>query len=263
MTSPLAVPVTAVVVSRNDAADLRECLPPLLRCDELTVVDLASTDDSRAVAAALGATVTEHELVPVVEHVYPEAVAAARNDWVLTTDPDERIPEALLDELARLVPALADDVGLVYAPLHYYFGERRLRGTIWGGLNRRRLLVHRRRAVIQPNVHAGIRLLPGYRRHEIAATPQNVVRHYWVGGWRDLLAKHRRYLGVEGESRYRNGEVTRWRDVLLAPWRGFVESFVVRRGYADGLLGFALSVFWGWYRTRALLALRIHQRRAS
>ncbi len=255
------LPVTAIVVACNEASHLAESLPVLRRCAEVIVVDLESTDGSAGVAASHGATVWTHARVPIVEEVYGEAAERAQHDWILTTDPDERLPEALLDELVALLPSLDERVGLVYAPLQYYFAGRPLRGTIWGGLNRRRLLAHRARTEFRPNVHAGVKLRPGFRSAEVVADGTNVVRHFWSEDWRDLVAKHRRYLRREAESRHRNGELTRWRDVALAPLLGFHDSFVRCSGYLDGARGLGLSAFWAWYRTRSLLALRLHQRR--
>lgn len=254
------LPVTAIVVALDDEKHLRESLSLLRGCAELYVVDLGSSDASRDVALECGATVVDHSRVSVVEEIYPVAIAAAANDWILTTDPDERVPAALLAELEALLPAIDADVGLIYAPLRYFFRGRALTGTVWGGERRRRLLLHRERVNVQPNVHAGIRLRPGFRAFEIAATPDNVVLHYWADGWTALLEKHRRYLTVEGSGRHRHGQRTRWREIVATPIVSFYDSYVRNRGYRDGLVGIALSLFWAWYSTRALAELRLYQR---
>ena len=67
----------------------------------------------------------------------------ARHDWLLVVDPDEEVPPALAREVAALLPTLEDDVAAVDAPRQYYFAGRPLRGTVWGGPNKRRLLVRR------------------------------------------------------------------------------------------------------------------------
>ena len=254
------LPITAIVVALNDERHLRESLPLLRRCAQVYVIDLGSSDASREAALEWGATVTEHSRVSVVEEIYPEAIAAAAYDWIVTTDPDERVPGALLSELDDLLPTIDADVGLIYAPLRYFFRGRALKGTIWGGEKKRRLVLHRRRVDVQPDVHAGVRLRPGYRALDIAATPDNVVLHYWSDSWSALLDKHRRYLTVEGASRHRHGARTRLREIAAAPAVAFYECYVSKRGYRDGLVGLGLSLFWAWYTTRALVELRIHQR---
>lgn len=262
--SPAVLPVSAIVVARDEALHLRACLPPLCRhCDEVLVVDLESSDTSAAVAVAAGAKVLKHEAVPMVELVYPDVAACADNDWLLLTDPDERVPETLFDDLAELLRTLPEDVGVVFAPLRFRFAGRPLKGTIWGGTSRRRLLVHRGRTRFVHNVHAGVQLRAGYRDLSLPSREGNDVDHYWVDGWRHLSRKHRRYLRLEGASRYRHGQRTSWRHVAGAPLAAFRESFVRRNGYRDGLLGLGLSLFWAWYSTRALLALRLHQRRMT
>lgn len=258
------LPVTAILVSRNEAHLLPGALETLRKhCDELHVVDLESTDRSVDVAERYGALVTVYPLVPIADMVYPMAAKKARNDWILTTDPDERVPDRLLDELANLLPILEPDVGIVFVPLQFYFRGRRLRGTIWGGMNKRRLLVHRDRAEFLPHVHAGARLRPGFREIQVEPGDANVVQHLWSTGWHDLIHKHLRYLSVEGRSRFEHGQRTRWREVGVAPLQGFFDSFIRRKGYSDGLTGFVLSIFWATYLTAALLELRLHQWRAG
>src|SRR5438132_812744 len=69
-------------------------LPANLLGDELLVVDSHSTDETRALAAARGARVIERDWPG---HVAQKefAVRAARHDWVLCIDADERVSPEL------------------------------------------------------------------------------------------------------------------------------------------------------------------------
>jgi len=90
MTPPSTV--SAVVYSRNEADQLRDCLPLLASFDEVLVCDMASTDDTREVAAAHGARVVPVPDAPVVEEVRQRGLDAATSDWVLFVDADEHLP---------------------------------------------------------------------------------------------------------------------------------------------------------------------------
>jgi glycosyltransferase involved in cell wall biosynthesis len=255
------LPLSAVVASRNEARELARCLRSLSFCDELIVIDLESEDETAAVAEAHGARVVPHELVPIAEYARIDVVPTARHDWLLFTDPDEEIAQGLAEELAQILPRLADDVAIVWAPIRFYFGERPLRGTIWGGENRRRLLVRRDRVDLTPTVFGGTRPRPGFGIVELPFTEETAIRHHWVSGYRDWVRKHRRYLTLEAADRACAGEVTGVRAVLERPWRSFYDCFVTRAGYHDGATGFCLSVLWAAYSTAAEVALLRRLRR--
>jgi glycosyltransferase involved in cell wall biosynthesis len=250
------LPLSAIVVSCDEGADLRRLLPSLAFCDEVLVVDLDSTDDTVAVAEAHGATVLRRERVASVERARVGVIEEARHDWLLYTDPDEVLPAALATQVGALLAELPVDVALVYAPIQYHFGRHPLRGTTWGGVKQRRLLVHRRRANFTGTIYTGTWLDGEHRATTIPFDGTNAIEHRWVAGYRDFLVKHRRYVTVTAEDRAANGEVTGLRKIVVTPGLAFVDSLVRKGGYRDGLRGVALSALWAWYATATELALR-------
>ena len=90
--------ITAVVLTRNVAAEIEECLSTLTWADGILVVDDFSADDTREICRRCGARVIERKL---------ESLAVQRNfaltyvetPWVLFIDSDERVPPALADEI--------------------------------------------------------------------------------------------------------------------------------------------------------------------
>jgi len=219
------------------------------------VIDVESSDDTAAVAEAHGARVVRHPYVPIAEAARVTVAPQARHDWLLVVDPDEEVPPALAREVAALLPTLEDDVAAVDAPRQYYFAGRPLRGTVWGGPNKRRLLVRRSAVTLTPAIWGGMTIHEGYRVVELPFTAETAIVHRWARGWPELAERHRRYLRLEPADRAAAGEVTGWRAVLSMPWRAFRESYVTRRGYLDGITGLRLSLFWAVFRTRGELAL--------
>ncbi|MFN2628971.1 MAG: glycosyltransferase [Gaiellaceae bacterium] len=255
------LPVTAVVASRNEAAELARCLPTLAFCDEVIVIDVDSSDETPRTAEAHGARVVRHGFVPIAEWARISVVPAARHSWILLTDPDEEIPGALADEVATTLSSIPDDVAIVWAPIQFFFGCRALRGTVWGGENRRRFLVRREGVELGKTVFGGTQLREGFRSLELPFRPETAIRHHWVSGYRDWLGKHRRYLALDRNARRRAGEVTGLRAVAGRPARSFYDSFVVKKGYRDGLTGLGLSMLWALYSAASEIALLRELRR--
>lgn len=250
-----SIPVTALVSSRNEGDLLRRCLPRIAFCDEVIVIDIDSHDDTQAIAEANGARVVRHDYVPIAEWARVTVAPLARHDWLLVVDPDEEVPVALASEVAAMLPNLAEDVAAVDAPRQYFFGGRALRGTVWGGPNKRRLLVRRSAVELTPTIWGGMLIKDGFRVLDIPFTAETAIVHNWASGYRALIGRHRRYLRLEPVDRATAGEITGFKAVANMPVRAFRESFIVKRGYRDGLTGLLLSLFWAAFRTSGELAL--------
>jgi glycosyltransferase involved in cell wall biosynthesis len=257
------LPLSALVSSRNESGLLERCLAAIGFCEELIVIDIDSDDDTAAVAEACGARVVPHPYVPIAEAARVTIAPQARHDWLLVVDPDEEVPAALADEVAKLLPRIPNEVAAVDAPRQYYFAGRPLRGTVWGGPNKRRLLVRRTAVELTPAIWGGMRIGEGYRVLELPFTPETAIVHRWAPGYRELIRRHRRYLPLEIADRAAAGEVTGYRAVALMPWRSFRESFVTKHGHRDGATGLALSLFWAAFRTAAELGLLRRLRRRA
>jgi ribosome modulation factor len=110
-----------------------------------------------------------------------------------------------------------------------------------------------------------MRIHDGLRVESLPFTRETAIRHYWAGGYRELIIRHRRYLTLEPVDRVEAGEVTGLRRVAGTPVRSFWESYVGKRGYRDGVTGVLLSLFWAGFRTAGELALlrQLRRRRST
>ncbi len=251
--------ITAAVVTRNEAAKLDACLESLFFADELVVVDLESDDDPAAVARRHGATVRRRAVVPVVEEVREEIAVAARHDWVLYLDPDERLPAGSEDELRDAI-GRQSGAAAVRMPWQFYFAGQPLTTTVWGREQEKTILVHRHRVRFHTGVHRGIEPLPG---HPVVTLPRSrpdfAIQHLWVDGWADLLAKHRRYLAQEGHALHHAGQRFAWRRALHHTGWALKHSLVRQRGWAGGPRGIALSLFFAAYTFLSWISLRRYE----
>ena len=249
----MKLPISAIVVGYNEVHLLENSLPKLAFCDELLYFDLGSRDNSREFAESLGAKVILHEKVDGCEWIHAKYSKSTKHNWVLITDPDEVLSDELIDEIRTLFDGdiLGDDVGAIRAPMFFYFKDKRLNGTNWGGVSHRVLIVNNQRFEFSGLVHAGRKVADGFVYHDIKFTEKNYIHHYWMLNYKQLFEKHRRYLKNEGEARYRIGRRTSFKEILKQPYRAFKYSFVSARGYKDGFTGLFLSLFWAWYECSA------------
>ena len=86
--------ISAVIITRNAAGELLDCISSLRFCDEILVVDSGSDDGTVALATELGARGIETHwrgFGPQKQF----AVEQALHEWVLCVDADERVSTTL------------------------------------------------------------------------------------------------------------------------------------------------------------------------
>lgn len=176
--------VTASLIVRDEERFLAGCLDSLAgRVDEIVVADTGSTDRTRAIARERGAVVIEHRWTDDFAAARNAAIDAARGDWILYIDADERVSSW---DRATLAPLLADPHAVActvrFRPQTGFtrYREHRL-------FRRRREL--RFRGAIHESILPALDELRGREGATIASSGV-AIDHLGYDG--DLAAKHRR-----------------------------------------------------------------------
>lgn len=248
--------LTGFVVGINEGNLLPACLQSLSFCSELIYVDLQSKDDSLRIAESFGAKTTSHEPVPYAEFIQSKLIPTLTTEWVLLLDPDERIDPSLALEITEVLKQVPSDVGSIRVPTRFYFRGKALKGTPWGHRNSKPIVFRVSATNFSDRVHRGRDILSEFREFSVPIRVDNTIHHYWMDNWKQLVAKHVKYLQHEGRSQQSNPP--NWAQILISPLKEFYISFFKARGYLDGATGLSLSLFWSWYQTSALLEKRRH-----
>ncbi len=249
------LPISVMIVGYNEAHFLRPCLDSVSFCNEIIYTDLGSTDDSIEIARRYTENVyiKDKKNVPSCEIVQAEVIHITKNDWVIFIDPDERVDEVLARQIADEFNVIKknDKVGAVMVPWQFYFKTKKLRGTVWGGVNKKYFLVNKYKFSFLPTVHYGRTLKQGFNVYEINENKQqtNLLHHYWMNSYKVFIKKHFRYLKNEGIDNYNLGVRVAAKKIILVPFKEFYFSFIDKKGYKDLFIGFFLSLFWAFYKT--------------
>lgn len=249
---------SGIVVTHNEATRLPACLNSLSFCDEIVVMDLGSKDESVEIAKIHGARVLYHPHVSVVEEVRVNSLVHARNEWIVFADPDEFFPEALTRAVVRILDEQTDTAA-VMVPYRYYFREKPIYRTRWGGQKYITRFVKKNEVILSGLVHRGIQV-PSNRVAKVPFREDLAVRHYWVDSYAQLFEKHWRYIQSEGRARYETGERFSWNAAISSMARSLKTCLIDDQGIRGGFTGIFLSLFWGWYVAMSWLSLRRYQR---
>ncbi len=105
--------LSAVINTKNSASTLARCLESLSFADEIVVVDMHSTDDTREIAQKYNAKIFEYDDVGFVEPARNFAINKASHEWVIMLDTDEELPQALQNKIPALISMQQADIYLL------------------------------------------------------------------------------------------------------------------------------------------------------
>ena len=245
--------ISALVVARNEAANLPDCLAGLAFCDEVVVLLDRCEDDSKSIAEACGARVIEGAW-PVEGDRRNAGNAACRGAWVLEIDADERVGPDLAAEIESVCRAGRHDYYRI--PFDNYIGRRLVRHG-WGaqiGVNSvARLCRKGVKTWGRQRVHPKLDFAAGSRE---GPRLQNRLAHYADRNISDLLARLDRYSTARALDLKESGDIGsafhNYRRIVSRFWK----CFVSRKGYREGGLGFLVAACAGLYPILSYLKAR-------
>lgn len=226
--------LSVVVITRNEAANLRACLESVPFADEIVVLDSGSTDETVAIARECGARVTEIADWPGFGPQKNRALALATCDWVLSLDADERVTPELATQIRE---AMASGVAAAYEiPRLTRFCGQWIHHCGWTPDRVLRLFRRGQARFSDDLVHERVLTELGTLRgrlttpllHESYPTPA----HYW----RKLEA----YSQAWARQQRSRGRRTSMARAGAAGLVAFLRSYILRLGFLDGAMGFAV-----------------------
>ncbi len=243
------VPVSAVLIAQDEDKTIGDALASVAFCDEIVVVDSGSKDQTRAIAEAAGARVIVNAPWPGFVAQRDFATRAARHDWVLPLDADERVGVALRGEIDSLRRAGFDAAGYRIPRVAWYLG-RWIRGTDWYPDWQVRLFDRTRGAWQGDLVHESVvvRGPLGRLRGEL--------EHHPYADISDHLRKIDSYTTLWARQARTAGRCSNVVDVFAGATWAFFRNYVLKRGFLLGSAGLIVSVLNTHYTFAKLAKLR-------
>lgn len=231
--------ISAVVLTKNEADNIVDCLASLVWTDEAIVLDSFSDDETVVLAQQAGARVQQRPFRDYADQ-RNAALDLVNTEWVFFVDADERATPALAEEI-RQVTEHRPEVGWWVPRYNYIFGHR-MRGTGWYPDYQLRLF-RRDRGWYNPErrVHELV-ILDGPAGHL-----RNSLIHYNYADLHDFRGRQARYTSYDAEVLYAAGQRARLHNFLLQPLRELHRRFWTYAGYRDHVYGLLLSFLMAYY----------------
>ena len=226
--------LSAIVITKNEAANIGACLDSLAFCDERIVVDCGSTDETVQIARGKGARVEHHEW----RGFGPQknfALSLAGGTWVLSVDADERVPPELAASIKAAI-ARGDADAWEFPRLNSFCG-RPMRHSGWYPDYVLRLFRRGRASFDNVIVHERL-ICDG-----VVKRLRPSLIHHPVVKLEDALSRLDRYSTAKAQMLVASGRKVWFLTGISHGLVSFLRAYIWRAGFLDGAEGLLLAVF--------------------
>ncbi len=224
--------ISAVIITKNEVDRLGPCLESVSWTDEILVSDSFSTDGTVELAKQFKAQVFQ-EPWKGYSAQKNALIERARHEWIFSIDADERVTEELVAEIQAVVHGGQVD-GLAI-PRRSFFMGRWIRGSGWYPDYQVRVF-RKGKGRFQPKrVHEGV-VVEGaldWLTSDLLHYPYRDLAHYFD--------KFNEYTTLAAQDLRDRGVAFNASQLFSHPFAVFVKSYVLKRGWRDGVPGFAIA----------------------
>jgi len=177
----------------------------------------------------------------VIENDWPgfgaqqrRAQALASGDWVLSLDADERVTQALAQEIQSILPhTAANGFSIPFVSTH--LGRTILHGD-WQGEHHLRLFRHSAGQFSSDRIHERL-IIEGQTQ-----TLHNHIEHHPFENLEEVLDKVNRYSTEGAALKLAQGRRSSISKALFHALWTFFKGYILKRGFLDGREGFLLAI---------------------
>jgi glycosyltransferase involved in cell wall biosynthesis len=227
--------LSVIIITKNEADNIRACLESVAWADEIIAVDSGSTDGTAEICRESGARVYVHDW-PGFGMQKNRALSYATNKWVFSIDADERVTAELRTAIEAVLRTDNDSCAAYrISRLSSYCG-RFMRHSGWYPDYIVRMFRRDAARFSDDLVHERL-IIDGS-----VGQLDGELLHYAFDNIEEVLSKVNHYSSAGAlmmQKRGRNASLTG--AVLRGLW-SFLRTYILRRGFLDGREGFMLAV---------------------
>lgn len=226
--------LSVVVVTKNEAHNIADCLASVAFADERIVFDSGSTDGTADICRQMGAHVTVTPDWPGDGPQKNRALDIARGEWVLCLDADERVTKELAAEIRQVIQ---DSSFAAYnIPYQSTYCGKPIRFGDWRNESHVRLFKRNRARFTEDIVHCHLSVQgqTGQLNHKIMHHP-----FHHLGA---MLFKLNDYSTQSAKTLFHKGRKATLATAISRSLWSFFRGYFLKLGLLDGKEGFLLAV---------------------
>lgn len=228
--------LSAAIITLNEAENIKDCIDSIADfVDEIIVLDSFSTDATEEICR-------QHPKVRFFQHPFDghiqqknRALEKCESEWVLCVDADERVSPTLRASIETLIKSKPAVAGAKFPRLTYHM-HHYIRHSGWYPNARYRL------------IRKGMATWGGENPHDKLLLDGKGIKikgdliHFSAKDLSDQVKTINSFSSITALTRYNKGKkFYLWR-LLVKPITKFLEMYVLKRGFLDGMQGFIIAV---------------------
>jgi glycosyltransferase involved in cell wall biosynthesis len=228
--------ITAVIITKNEERNIQRCLDSLKPVvEEIIVVDSNSTDHTVALCRQAGAKV----IVQSWLGYGPQKNLgnnAASHDYILSIDADEALDEQLIKSILEEKSRGFQGIYQV-SRFNYYYGKFIRHGADYPD-KKIRLFNRTNTRWDEKDVHETLLIDPAQKTTLL----KGHLLHYTYYRVEEHILKINYYTNLAAQDYFKRGKKASIFKIIFSPLNTFIQSYLLKRGFLNGLHGFILAI---------------------
>lgn len=240
--------LSAVILTKNEEARISKCLDSVKWTDEIIIVDDESIDKTVEIARLYTDKIFVKKMDIEGRH-RNWAYARAKNVWILSLDADEMVTPQLRAEIEEVLKNNPKENGFTI-PRRNYIGDYWVKYGGW-----------------YPSPQLKLFKKDKFRYEEVSVHPRAFMDnpcghlkcdliHYSYKNLDDFLNKLNNQTTREAKKWFDQNKPMRLGRFIYRSMDRFVRTYIGRRGYKDGFMGFVVAMFASLYQFISYLKYR-------
>lgn len=233
--------LTILLLTKNEAEKLPQCLESVRWADEVVIVDGQSTDETREVGRAFGALVIERPFSGSFAKERNAGLEIATGDWMLQMDADETVSPELRAAIERLLREGSSHAAFKVRRRNYFLGHQMRYG---GWYHYNPALFRRDACRYEGLVHE--RLKVGGSLGMI----EGDLIHRPFDSFAQFTTRQNRYTALQAQELFRGDRPYSARHITyqvgVRPLKLFWKCYVKKQGFREGMHGLLFSLLFAW-----------------
>ncbi len=228
------IKISVAIITFNETLNIKRCIDSVDFADEIIVVDSLSSDNTCDIARELGATVIDQKFLG---HIAQKQLAVdnCSNNWVLSLDADEEVSAELKESILELLKNDLKEDAYSMNRVSFHLG-RWIRHGGWYPDKKIRLF-NKNKAC-----------WGGYNPHDKVIVDGSIghlsgdLQHYVFDDLRHNIDTNNSYSSIMASDLDKDGKQFSYLKLFLKPLGKFLETYIYKRGFLDGMAGFIIAV---------------------
>ncbi|MFC1631543.1 glycosyltransferase family 2 protein [Candidatus Omnitrophota bacterium] len=225
--------ISAIVITKDEAAKIKRCLESVKWVDEIIVVDDQSSDETIETCKPYAQKIIIQKSEGNFDRQRNTGIDNASSDWILQLDADEVVTDRLRGAIEQALKSKTDLCGFYFKRKNYVLGKP----LMHGGWYHNFLRLYRKSAgrYIGSSVHELVEVKGsiGYLDAEI--------EHFVVEDIDRFTARQNYYTSAEAQRMLRErGQLTEKEiryQMSIKPVKVFFKTYIKKKGFRDGTHG--------------------------